>query len=107
MKTAADMLQKAHLQIDVQIDVFGIVNNFFGETVTVSGLITASDIISGMKDINLSEYGAALIPKVMLREFSDTFLDGITTDALSKTLGIQIVPTEVDGYLFLESVINI
>ena len=40
---------------NVQIDVYKIINNFFGDTITVSGLVTATDIIDQLKDKNLGE----------------------------------------------------
>ena len=40
---------------NVEIDVYKIINNFFGDTITVSGLITATDIIDQLKDKDLGE----------------------------------------------------
>ena len=50
---------------NVQIDVYKIINNFFGDTITVSGLVTATDIIDQLKDKNLGE--TLYIPRNIFR----------------------------------------
>lgn len=66
------------------IDVLEVKNEFFGETITVSGLLTAGDIIKQCKG---KTHKNVIIPDNMLREFSDTFLDGITVGEFEKALG--------------------
>ena len=61
---------------NVQIDVYKIINNFFGDTITVSGLVTATDIIDQLKDKNLGE--TLYIPRSMLKADEEIFLDNIT-----------------------------
>lgn len=72
---------------NVNLRVKDIYNDFFGRSITVAGLITAGDIIKQFKDA--PEY--TIIPSNMLREFTDTFLDGITVSELEKALGTHIV----------------
>lgn len=72
---------------NVNLRVKDIYNDFFGRSITVAGLITAGDIIKQFKDA--PEY--TIIPSNMLREFTDTFLDGITVGELEKALGTHIV----------------
>lgn len=72
---------------NVNLRVKDIYNDFFGRSITVAGLITAGDIIKQFKDA--PEY--TIIPSNMLREFTDTFLDGITVSELEKALGTNIV----------------
>ena len=60
---------------NVQIDVYKIINNFFGDTITVSGLVTATDIIDQLKDKNLGE--TLYIPRSMLKADEEIFLDNI------------------------------
>lgn len=69
------------------IDVFEVKNEFFGETITVSGLLTAGDIINQCKG---KTHNNVIIPDNMLREFSDTFLDGVTVRELEKALGSNV-----------------
>lgn len=72
---------------NVNLRVKDIYNDFFGRSITVAGLITAGDIIKQFKDA--PEY--TIIPSNMLREFTDTFLDGITVSELEKALITHIV----------------
>lgn len=78
------------------IDVFTVVNDFFGHSVTVAGLVTAGDIINQVKD--LSGYDKALIPDVMLRSSDDkVFLDDISLDEVSEKLNVKIIPVASSG----------
>ena len=87
----------------INIEVFAIQNNFFGESITVSGLITGNDIISQLKGKSLGS--KVLIPENMLRhtgisrgEKDDgVFLDDVTVSELSKTLGVPVVIVKQDG----------
>ena len=72
---------------NVNLRVKDIYNDFFGRSITVAGLITAGDIIKQFKDA--PEY--TIIPSNMLREFTYTFLDGITVGELEKALATHIV----------------
>ena len=82
---------------DVKVDVCPVRNDFFGETVTVSGLVTGGDIIKQYlgklkKDI--------IIPRTMLREFSGVFLDEVTLCELEQTLGVRAhVADGGDGFI--------
>ncbi len=67
---------------NVTVRICDIYNDFFGRTITVSGLITPTDIIKQVKD--MPKY--TIIPSTMLREFTDTFLDGYTVPRLEEEL---------------------
>lgn len=67
---------------NVTARICDIYNDFFGRTITVSGLITPTDIIKQVK--NMPKY--TIIPSTMLREFTDTFLDGYTVPRLVEEL---------------------
>jgi putative radical SAM enzyme (TIGR03279 family) len=88
----------------LDIAVYKISNVFFGETITVSGLITASDIVSQLKDKDLGE--KLFIPKSMLKADEDVFLDDITLEGLSKKLNIDVVPCKVEGKDFIDKLLN-
>ncbi len=78
------------------IDVFTVLNDFFGHSVTVAGLVTATDIIKQVKD--LSGYDKALIPSVMLRSSDEkVFLDDISLDEVSEKLNVKIIPVTSSG----------
>lgn len=66
-------------------EVVAIKNDFFGHTITVSGLVTGGDII---KQLSVRRAGEVLLlPRVMLREIEDVFLDGVTLAGLGEALG--------------------
>ncbi|MBR3796760.1 MAG: DUF512 domain-containing protein [Clostridia bacterium] len=78
----------------VEIAICPIINRFFGETVTVSGLITGQDLIDQLKGKEADEI---LITESMLREGEDIFLDDMTLDQAQEALGIRIRPVADDG----------
>lgn len=75
--------------------VYAIKNKFFGETITVSGLITGQDLIGQLKGQALGE--RLLIPSNMLRTGENVFLDDITLDEVQAALGVPITPVEADS----------
>lgn len=88
----------------LKCDVYPIKNNFFGERITVSGLITATDIYEQLKNTDLGD--TLLIPSSMLRAEGDMFLDSVTVDELSNKLNIEIKPIDNDGYLLVDEILG-
>ena len=88
----------------VEIEVYKIVNNFFGETITVSGLITATDIINQLKDKDLGQ--TLYIPRSMLKADEEIFLDNITLEELQNTMNIEVVPCLNEGKDFVEKILK-
>ena len=70
----------------LQYTVHAIRNDHFGESITVAGLVTAKDIIAQVQE----PCGRVVIPANMLREFTTTFLDGMSVEELSKRLDSKI-----------------
>ncbi len=89
---------------NLECRVKAIKNNFFGGQITVSGLVTAQDIEKQLSNQELGEQ--LLIPSVMLREQNDMFLDSVTTQELSKRLGVPIIPVNNDGYELLSKILG-
>ena len=79
------------------VSVRAIVNNFFGKTVTVSGLLTGQDMYAQLKDENLGD--ALLIPSSSLRAGEDVFLDDMTLSDFSARLAVPVIPTDSDNLL--------
>ncbi len=84
--------------------VIAVKNNFFGGEITVSGLVTATDIIEQLSNKDLGE--ELLIPSVMLRDGGDMFLDSITLDELKEKLGVQITPVDNDGFVLVDKILG-
>ncbi len=74
----------------VKINVFEIKNNFFGETITVAGLITGFDLISQLEPHKAELGDVLLIPKTMLKADEPLFLDDVTVEEAEKALGVTI-----------------
>lgn len=66
--------------------LYTIYNDYFGRTITVAGLVTATDIIAQLKGKNLGAY--LIIPDVMLRD--DTFLDDLTVSDVERELAVPV-----------------
>ena len=90
------------------IHVISIRNDFFGETITVSGLVTGQDLVKQIKERQQeADLGDTLnIPSNMLRMGEQVFLDDMTVDEVEKALNMQVVPVESGGKDFLEAIIN-
>lgn len=88
----------------VKIDVYKIVNNFFGETITVSGLVTATDIIDQLKGKDLGQ--TLYIPKSMLKADEDIFLDNITLEELRNIMNIEVIPCLNEGKDFVDKILK-
>ena len=74
----------------VQIETRAIVNHYFGESVTVGGLVTGGDLTSQLAGLN---YGRALlIPRAMLKADESVFLDGMTLLEAEHKLHTRIIP---------------
>lgn len=95
---AEHLMRRAPL---LKIKVKCIVNNFFGTSITVAGLLTGKDIFEQLKDEALGE--AVMIPENCLKHGEDIFLCGMTVDELSKALGVPVIKTACDGYAFVEA----
>ena len=80
----------------LHIQVHKIRNRFFGETVTVAGLLTGGDVADQLQGKDLGE--ELLFPAVMLKADEDIFLDDMTPAMLSERLGgIPLRPCKNDG----------
>ena len=84
-------------------NVIEIKNNFFGETITVSGLLTGQDIYEQLKDIDLKD--KLILPGNVLRSGEDVFLDDMHLYELSDKLSIDICVPESSGMSLLEAVL--
>jgi NifB/MoaA-like Fe-S oxidoreductase len=75
--------------------VYGVKNSYFGEKITVSGLVTGGDLINALKHEALPP--RILIPINMLRSGENVFLDDVTVEDVEQALGVKVVPVENRG----------
>ncbi len=79
----------------IKIDVVSVKNEFFGGHITVSGLLTGSDLVRALSGQKF--HGKVMIPDVMLRHGTDIFLDDMTVGELSRIIGTQITVSPCTG----------
>ena len=81
--------------------VLPVINKFFGETVTVAGLVTGSDVLRVLDEESISDSSTVILPEIMLRDSGDKFLDDMTTDefAVKADREIMFVPSDAEGFL--------
>ena len=94
----------------VKITVAGIRNDFFGETITVSGLITGQDLVAQLKERKEAgeDLGDTLqIPINMLRSGEEVFLDDLTVQDVEAALGMTVKAVESGGKDFLDAALNL
>ncbi len=83
----------------LRVTVTAVENRFFGENVTVTGLLTGGDIAGTMKEKDPGE--ALLICESTLRYEHDRFLDDKTPEELERELGVPVLMVKNDGYSLL------
>ena len=102
MRLLADLLQQR--LSGIEISVYEIENRFFGPEITVAGLLTGTDMAEQLQGKALGD--ELLIPAVTLRAEGDLFLDGMTPEALSATLGVPVTPIKNDGACLLQAFVG-
>ncbi len=85
--------------------VYAIRNEFFGESITVAGLVTGGDLIGQLRGKELGE--RLLIPTNMLRSGERVFLDDVSLDDVERELGVPVIPVAQDGYELLDAMLGI
>ncbi|MBR4451197.1 MAG: DUF512 domain-containing protein [Clostridia bacterium] len=86
----------------LKIHVYAVTNKLFGESITVSGLITGADIVSALEGKTVGE--KLIIPPNCLRSEGDMFLDNMTVDELSEKLGgVKVTQNGPSGGELLEA----
>ena len=87
-----------------QIRVYPVRNDFFGERITVSGLITAQDIIAQLKGRELGE--RLLLPCNMLKADEDIFLDDYTVSQVADALQVPVVIVKSSGQDLVDAILE-
>ncbi|MGN1411312.1 MAG: DUF512 domain-containing protein [Oscillospiraceae bacterium] len=90
---------------NLSCEVYPIKNDFFGEKITVTGLITAQDLIKQLKGKDLGQ--ELLLSKSMFKVDEDIFLDDITLEDLEKELNIKVRKIDNDGFALLDGILGI
>ena len=97
-----EIIKKAFPQVDIY--TYKIINNFFGEKITVTGLLTGGDIISQLKNKDLGD--VLFLPSNTLKADEDIFLDDITLKELQNALQVPVIIVQSEGMDFVEKIID-
>ena len=89
----------------LEIHVYEIVNHFFGETVTVAGLLTGQDMVAQLAGKELGD--ELIFPGNTLRAGETIFLDDMTADEFSAKLGVPVRPGSNDGASFISEMLGV
>ena len=89
----------------LKVHVYAITNEFFGEMITVSGLITGQDIVKQLKDQPLGE--VLYLPENILRSGEEVFLDNLTIADVQNSLQVPLDIVKSNGYELISSMLGI
>lgn len=101
IQKCVDILVK---EFGVKIHLYDIQNNFFGENITVTGLLTGIDIYNQLKDKKLGKI--TYICDVMLKDDEDIFLDDMKVEELSEKLNQKIIILHNNGEAFVNEILK-
>ncbi|MCD7834469.1 MAG: DUF512 domain-containing protein [Lachnospiraceae bacterium] len=102
LKSLCDRICEKHPNI--LCHVYEIRNDYFGESITVAGLITGTDLLAQLKDKRLGR--ELLLPCSMLRSGERIFLDDVSVEELEKKLAVSIRVVESDGRDFVSAIVG-
>ncbi len=88
----------------IQVHVHGVKNEFFGELITVAGLLTGRDLAAQLKEKELGE--KLLLTDAMLRDGEDVFLDDMTVSSLEKALQVPVEIVKSSGDALVEALLT-
>ncbi len=89
---------------NINVHLYPIRNEFFGEAITVSGLITGQDLIAQLRGKKLGS--RLLLPCNMLRDGEEVFLDDVTLKDVKETLQVEVDIVKSSGWDFVEAITN-
>ncbi|MDY0212957.1 MAG: DUF512 domain-containing protein [Desulfuromonadaceae bacterium] len=98
---------KFNLKAQTQLQVHAVSNHFWGERVTVSGLLTGRDIVASLNHACRHGFDpgqAILLPAVMFKENTDILLDDMELHTLAQSLGIGVIKIAPDPWAVLDVV---
>ena len=107
--SAAPFIEKLLMTLEktcgrINGSVYQIINDFFGHTIDVAGLITGGDLIAQLKGKSLGR--RLFIPINMIRHGEDIFLDDVSIPDVERELGVPVILIPQDGGAFLDAILS-
>ena len=103
MKMMADKLCNDHPE--KEINVVPVVNHFFGESITVTGLLTGQDIVATLKDMDIGD--RVILSETILKADEEIFLDDMTLDQFKDILQVKVSIVQSSGYDFVDCILDV
>lgn len=89
----------------LKLRIHPVKNRFFGETITVAGLVTGSDILETLSQVEDVRW--IMMPEAMLKAEETVLLDDWTVELLSEKLGAQVIPVKVEGQVWIDALVGL
>ena len=89
-KAFEPLVQQLNAVEGLEVRLVALRSNYWGQEITVTGLLTGQDLLEGLKGKDLGE--AILLPSLMLKQGDTRFLDDMTVEELAHKLGTSILP---------------
>lgn len=89
----------------IAVDAYPLKNNLFGESVTVTGLLTGEDIIKGLAPY-AEPKDVVLVPDITMRDYEDTFIDNLTIKDIERILSVKAVKIGTEPTDLIECIKN-
>lgn len=74
----------------LEVNLVALCSNYWGQTITVTGLLTGQDLLGGLQGKNLGN--AILLPAMLLKHDDTRFLDDMTVEELARQLNTPVLP---------------
>lgn len=101
----SDIVEKINEKFpNIQGKVYTIINEFFGEDITVAGLLTGQDIIKQLKNQELGDY--LILPNVLLRQGEEVLLDDLTVTDIENALQTKIRIVQSSGQSLVDTILS-
>lgn len=88
----------------LKINVYKVRNTFFGESITVTGLLTGCDLIRELKGKTLGE--KLYLGRNMFRSGTDVMLDDVSANELERKLGVKVQIVDTNGHAFIDALVR-
>ena len=87
------------------VHLYPIINRFFGESITVAGLVTGTDLLDQLKGKPLGN--RLLLPECMFRSGEEVFLDDVTRQEVQNALQVPVNIVKSSGQDFVDAVLGL
>lgn len=106
----APLVDRMNTLPNLNIELITAENQFFGSTVTVTGLLTGRCLVAALthwRPLQKSQQPIVFISQSMLKFETDLFLDDMTLSQVEQVLNIRLIPIDLDGEEFIRKILGL